>query len=95
MRIFGLGMPELIVILLIICVLCGPALFKSLGKRAKAGGQAASKGIEDGAKGAGVDVDKIKEENKGKSVAERIESFQDKVDEKLESKKDLDIDEDE
>lgn len=94
MRIFGLGMPELVVILLIVCVICGPALFKKLGKRAKTVGKAAGKGLEDGAKNAGVDVDKLKEENKGKSVAERIESFQDKVDEHLESKRDIDFGED-
>ncbi len=91
MRIFGLGLPELVVILVIICVLCGPALFKKLGGRAKKVGKAAVKGIETGATNAGVDVDKIKEENKGKTVAERIETFQDKVDEKLESKKDIDF----
>lgn len=91
MRIFGLGLPELVVILIIICVLCGPALFKKLGGRAKKVGKAAVKGIETGATNAGVDVDKIKEENKGKTVAERIETFQDKVDEKLESKKDIDF----
>ncbi len=95
MRIFGMGGPELIIILVIICVLCGPALFKKVGKRAKSVGKAAVKGIETGATNAGVDVDKIKEENKGKTVAERIESFQDKVDEKLESKKDIDFGEDE
>lgn len=95
MRIFGLGMPELVVILLIICVLCGPALFKKLGGRAKKVGKAAAKGIEDGAKNAGVDVEKVKQENKDKTVAERIEDFQDKVDEHLESKKDIDFGEDE
>lgn len=94
MRIFGMGAPELIIILVIVCVLCGPALFKKLGKRAKNVGKAAVKGIETGATNAGVDVDKIKEENKGKTVAERIESFQDKVDEKLESKKEIDFGED-
>ncbi len=83
-----MGAPELIIILIIICVLCGPALFKKVGK-------AAVKGIETGATNAGVDVEKIKEDNKGKTVAERIESFQDKVDEKLESKKDIDFGEDE
>ena len=94
MKFFGLGMPELIIILVIICVLCGPALFKKLGGRAKKVGKAAVKGIETGATNAGVDVEKIKEENKDKTVAERIESFQDKVDEKLESKKDIDFGED-
>lgn len=94
MRIFGLGMPELIIILVIIVVLCGPALFKKIGKRTKTVAKAAKAGLEDGAKNAGVDVEKIKEDNKGKTVAERIEDFQDKVDQKLENKKDLDIDED-
>ena len=95
MRIFGLGMPELVVILLIVCVICGPALFKKLGKRAKSVGKAAGTGLEDGAKTAGVDVEKIKEENKGKTVAERVEAFQDKVDEHLESRRDIDFGEDE
>ena len=43
----------------------------------------------------GVDVEKIKEENKGKTVAERVEAFQDKVDEHLESRRDIDFGEDE
>ncbi len=89
MKIFGLGMPELIIILIIIVVLCGPALFKKLGNRGKKMVNAAKAGLEDGAKTAGVDVDKIKEDAKGKSAAERLENFQDKVDKKLDEKKDI------
>lgn len=89
MKIFGLGMPELIIILVIIVVLCGPALFKKLGNRGKKMVNAAKTGIEDGAKTAGVDVDKIKAEAKDKTAAERLEDFQDKVDKKLDEKKDI------
>lgn len=91
MRIFGLGMPELIIILVIIIVLCGPALFKKLGKRTKKVAKAAKAGLEDGATNAGVDVEKVKAEGEGKSALEKLEGLQDKLDQKLDEKKDLNI----
>ena len=57
MRIFGLGLPELLIILAIVCILFGPVLFKKINKQVKATGKAAKKGIENGAKAAGSDVD--------------------------------------
>lgn len=78
MRIFGLGIPELLIILAIVCVLFGPALFKKLNKQVKATGKAAKKGIENGAKAAGKDVDL---DNVDKdTVLDKIEGFQDRVD---------------
>ena len=53
MRIFGLGLPELLIILAIVCILFGPVLFKKTNKQVKATGKAAKKGIENGAKAAG------------------------------------------
>ena len=60
MRIFGLGLPELLIILAIVCILFGPVLFKKINKQVKATGKAAKKGIENGAKAAGSDVDRQK-----------------------------------
>lgn len=78
MRIFGLGLPELIIIVLIVCVLFGPVLFKKLNKQVRATGKAAKKSIEGGAKAAGKDVDL---DNLGKDgVLEKVESFQDHID---------------
>ena len=78
MRIFGLGLPEIIIIVLIICVLFGPVLFKKLNKQAKATAKAAKKGIEGEAQAAGTDVnlDDIDKD----TVFEKVESFQDHVD---------------
>ena len=78
MRIFGLGVPELVIILIIVCVLFGPVLFKKLGKQVKATGKAAKKGIESGAAAAGksVDLDNV---DKG-SVLDKVEGFQDRID---------------
>lgn len=79
MRIFGMGLPEIIIIVLIICVLFGPALFKKLNKQVKATSKAAKKGIENGAEAAGVDVD-MDGIDKG-SVLDKVEGFQDRIDE--------------
>ena len=84
---------EIIIIIVIIAVLFGPGIFKKFGKRIKQTGKAAQKGLESGAKNAGVDVDKIKAEAKDKTVQERVEGLQDKVDEWLDSKKEIDIEE--
>ena len=78
MRIFGLGLPELLIILAIVCILFGPVLFKKLNKQVKATGKAAKKGIENGAKAAGSDVD-LDHIDKN-AVLDKVESFQDRVD---------------
>ena len=82
MRIFGLGLPELLIILAIICILFGPALFKKLNKQVKETGKAAKKGIENGAKAAGTDVD-LDHIDKS-TVLDKVESFQDRVDKMFE-----------
>lgn len=82
MRIFGLGLPELLIILVIVCILFGPVLFKKINKQVKATGKAAKKGIENGAKAAGSDVDL---DHIDKSVVlDKVESFQDRVDKMFE-----------
>lgn len=82
MRIFGLGVPELLIILAIVCILFGPVLFKKINKQVKATGKAAKKGIENGAKAAGSDVDL---DHIDKSVVlDKVESFQDRVDKMFE-----------
>ena len=82
MRIFGLGLPELLIILAIVCILFGPVLFKKINKQVKATGKAAKKGIENGAKAAGSDVDL---DHIDKSlVLDKVESFQDRVDKMFE-----------
>lgn len=78
MRIFGMGLPEIIIIVLIVCVLFGPALFKKINKQVKATSKAAKKGIESGAEAAGVDVD-MDSINKS-SVLDKVEGLQDRVD---------------
>ena len=82
MRIFGLGLPELLIILAIVCILFGPALFKKLNEQVKETGEAAKKGIENGAKAAGtnVDLDHIDKN----AVLDKVESFQDRVDKMFE-----------
>lgn len=82
MRIFGLGLPELLIILAIVCILFGPVLFKKLNKQVKATGKAAKKGIENGAKAAGSDVD-LDHIDKN-AVLDKVESFQDRVDKMFE-----------
>lgn len=82
MRIFGLGLPELLIILAIVCILFGPVLFKKLNKQVKATGKAAKKGIENGAKAAGSDVD-LDHIDKT-AVLDKVESFQDRVDKMFE-----------
>lgn len=85
MRIFGLGLPELLIILAIVCILFGPVLFKKINKQVKATGKAAKKGIENGAKAAGSDVDL---DHIDKSVVlDKVESFQDRVDKMFEEDK--------
>lgn len=82
MRIFGLSLPELLIILAIVCILFGPVLFKKINKQVKATGKAAKKGIENGAKAAGSDVDL---DHIDKSVVlDKVESFQDRVDKMFE-----------
>lgn len=84
-RIFGLGLPELLIILAIVCILFGPVLFKKINKQVKATGKAAKKGIENGAKAAGSDVDL---DHIDKSVVlDKVESFQDRVDKMFEEDK--------
>ena len=82
MRIFGLGLPELLIILAIVCILFGPILFKKINKQVKATGKAAKKGIENGAKAAGSDVD-LNHIDKS-VVLDKVESFQDRVDKMFE-----------
>lgn len=82
MRIFGLGLPELLIILAIVCILFGPVLFKKINKQVKATGKAAKKGIENGAKAAGSDVD-LNHIDKS-VVLDKVESFQDRVDKMFE-----------
>lgn len=84
---------EIVIVIVIIAVLFGPGIFKKFGKRIKQTGKAAQKGLESGAKNAGVDVEKIKSEAKDKTVQERVEGLQDKVDEWLDSKKDIEVEE--
>ena len=69
MRIFGLGLPELLIILAIVCILFGPVLFKKLNK-------------QNGAKAAGsdVDLDHIDKD----TVLDKVESFQNRVDKMFE-----------
>lgn len=82
MRIFAPGLPELLIILAIVCILFGPVLFKKINKQVKATGKAAKKGIENGAKAAGSDVDL---DHIDKSVVlDKVESFQDRVDKMFE-----------
>ena len=78
MRIFGLGPLELIIIVVIVCVLFGPVIFKKLNKQVKATGNAAKKGIESGAKAAGKDI-KVDEIDKD-TVLDKVESIQNRVD---------------
>lgn len=82
MRIFGLGLPELLIILAIVCILFGPVLFKKLNKQVKETGKAAKKGIENGAKAAGSDVD-LNHIDKD-TVLDKVESFQNRVDKMFE-----------
>lgn len=78
MRIFGMGIPELLIIVLIICVLFGPMLFKKINKQVKRTGDAAKKAVENGSKAAGTDVDL---DSIDKSVIlDKVESFQNRVD---------------
>ena len=81
MHIGPLGLPEIIIIVIVIALIFGPNLFKKVGKRLKKTGEAAKKGIEAGAKENGHDI-KLDEISKD-DVMGKINEFQDKVDEKL------------
>ncbi|MCD8199960.1 MAG: hypothetical protein LUD25_03230 [Coriobacteriaceae bacterium] len=87
MKIFGLGIPELIIILVIIVVLCGPALFSRLRKRTDSAVKGAKQGIEAGKQAADVKPDP---EMEGKSPMEKVEHFQDKVDDWMDNRPDID-----
>lgn len=79
MQIFGIGLPELIIILVVILLIFGPGLFKKLGKRGKETFDAAKKGIEEGAKenGKDVDLDNMTKDD----VLDGVDKMQNKVDE--------------
>ncbi len=88
MRIFGMGLPELLIIIAIVAVIFGPNLFKKLGKRLKDTGDAAKKALDSGEKAAGVNTKKVDGEEK--DTLEKITDFQDSVDQWMENKKDID-----
>lgn len=79
MRIFGMGIPELLIIVAIICILFGPMLFKKINSQVKKTGKAAKDAVETGAKAAGTEVD-LDNIDKSK-VLDKVESFQNRVDE--------------
>ncbi len=57
MRIFGMGVMEIAIILVIVCLIFGPVLFKKIGKRGKDTFDSAKKGLENGAKQNDKDLD--------------------------------------
>lgn len=81
MHIGPLGITEIIIIVIVIAVICGPGIFKKFGKRLKKTGQAAKAGLEAGASenGHDIDLDNVNKE----SVMDKIDEFQDKLDKKL------------
>ena len=81
MHIGPLGLPEIIIIVVIIAVIFGPNLFVKLGKRAKKTLEGAKMGIEEGAKENGKDL-KLDEVKPG-NVMDKVSELQDKLDEKL------------
>lgn len=78
MRIFGMGTFELLIILAIVVILFGPALFVKINKRVKKTGKAAKTAVENGSKAAGTEVD-LDSIDKSK-ILDKVESFQDRVD---------------
>ncbi len=86
MKIFGLGIPELVIILVIIVVLLGPTLFTRLRKRTDSAVKGAKEGIEAGKEAADVKPDP---EMEGKSTMEKVEHFQDKVDDWMDNRPDI------
>ena len=92
MKLFGIiGVWELAIVIVIIAVIFGPAIFVKAHKRMKKTGQAAKKGLREGAKKAGIDVDGTNPDGSQKTAVDHINDFQDRVDDWFESKEDLDI----
>ncbi len=81
MRIGPFGIVELLIIVVIIALIFGPALFKKFGKRVKQTAESAKEGIEAGARENGKDL-KLEEVDKD-SIMDKVTAFQDKLDEKL------------
>lgn len=81
MRFGPLGPLELLIIIVIIAIIFGPALFTKIGKRVKQTAESAKEGLEAGAKENGKDLklDEVKKE----SIIDKVTEFQDKLDEKL------------
>ena len=65
MRVFGMGMPELVIILLVILIIFGP---KNLPKLGSALGKAV-KGVREGVEGVGEELEAVKEAGSAASGA--------------------------
>lgn len=84
MKLFGIiGVPELIIILIIVCLLFGPSLFKKINSQVRKTGKAAKAAVENGAKAAGTEVD-LNAVNKD-VIMNKVENLQDRVDKMFES----------
>lgn len=92
MRIFGMGTFELLIILAIVVILFGPALFVKINKRVKKTGKAAKTAVENGSKAAGTEVD-LANIDKSK-ILDKVESFQDRVDKMFSEDEEADADAD-